>query len=503
VLWNQGEMNFRGTAISDDGSILTEAGVIAELTGDAHPDLLSTRARGDLVLHAGDAAGRFAAPVVVASLDTPLRAPSVLTAGDIDADGDRDVWLAQYKPAYAGGQMPSPYFDANDGYPAYLLQNDGSGRFSDITAAAGLAGKRHRRTYTSSLVDLDDDADLDLLVVSDYAGIDLYHNDGRGHFQDANTTLAADRHLFGMSATFGDFDLDGALDFFVAGMASTTARRLEARNLRREDRPEIDAMRMRMAFGNRMYIASEQGWQEPSFAADVARTGWTWGTTTLDFDNDGDPDIFTANGHASGESSADYCSNFWTHDLYDGSSEPDPALEALFVQIGQGVVSGASSWDGHQKNHLLMNRGGRGFVDVAFLLGVADEFDSRSALAEDLDADGRVDLVVVEDHGADGQKLHIYRNRLEPAGHWIGVRLQDEAPSRSPIGAVVRVRTPGRTHLGRVQNGETLMGQHAPSFHFGLGEEHRVDAIEVTWPDGREALLRDPAASRYYLVEAP
>ena len=51
---------------------------------------------------------------------------------------------------------------------------------------------------------------------------------------------------------------------------------------------------MRMAFGNRMYLAADSGWREPEFSEQIARTGWTWGTTTLDFDNDGDPDIFAA-----------------------------------------------------------------------------------------------------------------------------------------------------------------------------------------------------------------
>ncbi len=65
-------------------------------------------------------------------------------------------------------------------------------------------------------MDLDEDEDLDLLVVSDFAGIDLYHNDGSGRFDDANDSIRSDRHLFGMSASFADYDLDGRLDFFVA-----------------------------------------------------------------------------------------------------------------------------------------------------------------------------------------------------------------------------------------------------------------------------------------------
>ena len=65
-------------------------------------------------------------------------------------------------------------------------------------------------------------------------------------------------------------------------------------------------------------------------------------------------------------------------------------------------------------------------MNVAFLLGLADEFDSRAAVSTDLDLDGRVDVVVAEDRGNKGQKLHIYRNRIETENHWIGVQFREE-----------------------------------------------------------------------------
>jgi hypothetical protein len=509
VLRNRGDGRFQNEPLLDDPFLqmetaLTETGVIADLNGDGHPDLLSTRARGDLVLYLGDAEGRFAEePMVTPHFEQPLRGPSVLTVGDIDGDADLDVWLAQYKPPYLGGQMPTPYYDANDGHPAYLLLNDGAGNFTDVTEAAGLGPRRHRRTYASSFFDLDDDGDLDLLVVSDFAGVDLYHNDGSGRFTDANHTLLGDRHMFGMSASFADFDLDGRTDFFVAGMTSTTAERLESLGLGREDQPEIRAMRMRMIFGNRMFLASDGGWREPAFGVQVARTGWTWGTTAFDFDNDGDPDLFAANGHVSGESVKDYYHNFWCHDVYQGTSDPNEALGVLFTEKMRGLAMGKESWDGHQKNQLLMNRGGTGFVNVAFLLGVADAFDGRSGVSADLDRDGRVDLLVVEDRATQGQKLHVYRNQLETQNAWIGVELREEGTHTSPVGARVAVRTAGREHVGRVVTGDTIMGQHGPILHFGLGREASVEELEVRWLNGTSQLLRNPEIGRYHYVAPP
>ena len=108
----------------------------------------------------------------------------------------------------------------------------------------------------------------------------------------------------------------------------------------------MQAMRMRMAFGNRMYLSGDAGWREPAFRSEVARTGWTWGTTAFDFDNDGDPDIFAANGNESGESTVDYCTNFWTHDIFDGSSESSEPLGDLFNERIAGLVDGSDSQPG-------------------------------------------------------------------------------------------------------------------------------------------------------------
>jgi hypothetical protein len=504
VLWNDGGGSFHDAPLLEHPHPLVEAAAIGDLDGDALPDLISARPRGDVVVYRGGPDGRFPhEPRVTPRLDEPLRAPSAIALGDVDGDGDLDVWLAQYKPAYEGGQMPQPFYDANDGYPSHLFLNAGDGTLVPATAAAGLGERRHRRTYASTFVDLDGDADLDLVVVSDYAGVDLHRNDGTGRFTDANDMLKGDRHLFGMSASFADFDLDGRLDFFAAGMASTTARRLEALGLGRDDRADIQDMRMRMAWGNRMYLARDGGFEEPEWKAQVARTGWTWGTTAFDFDNDGDRDLFAANGHVSGDSTSDYCSNFWTHDIYDGASTPDPALADLFAEVGEGLRTGSMSWDGYQKKQLLMNRDGQGFTNVAFPMGVAESFDARSAVSEDLDADGRVDLVLVEDHGADGQRLHVYRNTLDTGGDWIGIRLREQGGGRSPVGAMVSVRTRTRTHVAPILTGETLMGQHSTTVHFGLGDGADVEAIEVGWVGGARVTIENPETRRYHIVSAP
>ena len=95
---------------------------------------------------------------------------------------DLDLFIGQWKAPYIGGSMPTPYYNANDGYPDYLLRNEGDGTFVNITNNSGLSKKSNRRTFSASLVDLDFDQDLDLIVVADFSGLDLYINDGKGTF---------------------------------------------------------------------------------------------------------------------------------------------------------------------------------------------------------------------------------------------------------------------------------------------------------------------------------
>jgi hypothetical protein len=518
VFWNQGNGEFEKDALVTPHGILPPrenvAAIIADFTNDGYADLMCTGMYGNInattvVLFRGDAEGRFGSKgqVVNESLP-PLLNPLCITAGDIDGDGDLDVWLGQYKTPYEGGQMPTPFYDANDGNPSFLLVNEGEGRFTDGTVAAGLADKRQRRTYSASFTDLDDDNDLDLLVVNDFAGVDVYHNDGSGLFSDVTADSVDDASNFGMAHTFGDYNADGELDFFVTGMASTTMRRLNHMGLGREEFPEYNEMRTRMGYGNRMYLAKGQDeFQQPTFKDSVARSGWSWGVTSLDFDNDGDLDIYLANGHLSDKTTKDYCTQFWCHDIYTDASVESTALNDFF--LGRTTTNSFSdmSWDGYQKNHLFMNDNGKDFVNVAFLMNAALGFDARCVLTDDLNADGRPDLIVTSAHNTANtskarSSLYFLENTWQDNHNWIGVRLQEDPGKPSPVGAKITVRYGSKKAVGRIVTGDSYRSQHANTKHFGLGAMGAVDAIEVTWPNGASTTIEKPAINQYHLIRA-
>lgn len=506
---NEGRFRFRPVRLfQEPPSPGPNAGVIADFNRDGLADLAVAGAGWGVLLYRGKPDGGFhEPPLQVLRVEAGIFIPSVMTAGDVDDDGYPDLFLAQYKIPYQGGQMPTPYYDANDGYPAFLLLNrDQGSRFEDATEAAGLAARRHRRTYSASLVDLDDDDRLDLLVVSDFSGVDVYRNDGRGRFTDMNSQWLGDRSLFGMSHLFGDFNRDGRLDFYVTGMGSTTARRLEALGLRREDFRAHTDMRMRMGYGNRMYLASagERRFTGPPWQDAVARSGWSWGCTTLDVANDGRTDIYVANGHISGDSAKDYCTTYWTRDIYLGNSRVNPLLEDLIVP---GMPESAGiSWNGFEHNVLFQDEGDGRYTKIGFLLDLGFEFDSRGVLGDDFDGDGRMDLAVVElrrlgPNAGDAALLHLLRNEWPAGHHWLGVRLRDH-PRHSPIGARITLETSAGPRIARITNGDSYRTQHALAKHFGLGT-NTVKTLEVRWRDGTVTRIDHPPLNRWHAIAPP
>ena len=500
VLRNQNG-TFVAQSLCDQPPKLIHTGVLADFTGDGIADFLAADREG-LLLFVGQSGGRFPDPGRrVWRSPEPLKFVEVLTAGDCNGDGSLDVWLAQYKVPHVRGQMPTPYYNANDGYPSFLLMNDGAGNFRDATESAGLAAKRFRRSYSASFVDFDGDGRQDLLVISDFAGVDLYRNDGGGHFTDVTATQVDEPHLFGMAHALADFDGDGRLDFLAIGMNSPAAERLDHLGLGPRERPDYQAMRRIMTAGNRLYLGRAGGFHGAPGNAQIAHTGWSWGVTAFDFDNSGSLALYIAAGHESKGSVRDYEARFWQHDIYAGSSADDAAAEMFFG--AENLARGQGSYGGYYQNQFFLHHANAGFQEVGYLLGLAPRADSRNVASADLNGDGRLDLAFITvDPTFQHQVLHLLENRLPETGNWIGFRLREEGGGYSPVGARVTITTASGRQTRWLVLGDSFRSQHAPVAHFGLGKETAVQSAEIRWPNGQTRLLTQPAVNRYHAVKA-
>lgn len=477
-----------------------EAGLLADMNGDGNVDFIGGNSvDGSLLLFLGDKKGFNKAPIKFNI--PPLQGLHALSAADIDGDNDLDLFVGQWKAPYIGGSMPTPYYDANDGYPDYLLRNDGNHIFIDITNQSGLAKKRDRRTFSASLVDLNFDTHPDLVVVADFSGLDFYINDGKGNFTDKTADFGDEKYAFGMSHTFGDWDGDGIQDLCLVGMSSTTARRLDGLGITKPGYEKYSLMRAPMTYGNRLYTRDSKGnFTQPKFTASAARSGWSWGCTATDFDLDGDTDLYVVNGHISGNSAKDYCTRFWCHDLYTGNSKPNTVLDDLFQTELLSGLGKDFSWNGFEHNAMYLNQSGKDFLNAGFLLGSAFEYDSRSVLATDMDENGTQDLIVVEYNAKTmSQRLHIYKNTIDSDNSWIGINLADNQYT-SPVGSVITARSQSRNWSKIIVNGDGFTSQGPSRAHFGLGKIKELSEIEVVWPNGKKTILKNPKINQYHQV---
>jgi len=528
ILWNRAGVSF-------DLDVFTRepvhepgpAAVVADFTGDAQPDLVLVDGHGTLQLFAGE---KQAGEPPYTPYTTPPKnvwpgggAPQVsaITAGDIDGDNDLDLYIAQYKEPYLDGNMPQPFFDAKDGFPGYLLLNDGAGRFTDVSDQIAFGDKRNRRVLSSSFIDFDTDGDQDLVLLCDFSGIDLYENDGTGQFKDATAERIDERAMFGMAHAFADFNHDGRPDLFAIGMSSTTVRRLEGLNASRDDASRLAAVskaRVPMTYGNRLYLwdKSSGGWRQDERSQDVARSGWAWGTAITDFNNDGEHDIYVCNGQYSGESCKDYCTRYWRHDVYLAEEYTANSLvDFLKDSPLRQLENRAISWNGFEHNHLYIGRPATGsgndsepaFANLSWLYGLAFETDHRSVVVDDLNNNGAVDFVLTDILWNDTiktgrQRLITHLNPLKTNQHWIGVRLVSRVPGRSPVGSRIEVEAGGRTHTKFVVTGESFRVQGPFGAHVGLGSVDKVERIRVHWSDGTVQSIDQPAIDKHHLILA-
>ena len=138
-------------------------------------------------------------------------------------------------------------------------------------------------------------------------------------------------------------------------------------------------------------------------------------------------------------------------------------------------------------------------------MGLAIEQDSRNAVAGDLDADGRVDLVTttLERWPKFQTTLKVFRNELPEVGNWIGFVFHDDPGRASPIGVVVTLRYAGRAQTRTIVTGDSHRTQSANVVHFGLGGAEAVDSVAIQWPNAGATEMERPAVNHYHRIMAP
>lgn len=360
---------------------------------------------------------------------------------DYDKDGDHDLFVAHYvefdpsttplpgeapQCEWKGAPIPcGPRGLAAESMALYA--NDGEGVFREVTREAGVATAKRFHGLGVLVADFDGDSWSDVFVACDSTANLLFLNQGDGTFSEVGLDSAAaynedGREQAGMGVAVADYDGDGLLDIFQTNFAE-------------------DANTLYRNLGAGLF-------RDRSVAAGLATaTRYVgWGTVFGDFDLDGWPDLFIANGHVA--PSIDRA----------GTQERFSQPRLLYWNRGDGVY------------HPVSERAGG---------GIRAQHPSRGAAVGDLDNDGKLEIVVVNA----GARPSLLRNRADALGNWLAVR----AVARSggfALGARVTVRAAQRTMVNEVRSGGGYLSQDDLSLHFGIGYAETA-VVEIQWISGR------------------
>jgi hypothetical protein len=371
---------------------------------------------------------------------------------DAEGDGDLDLYLARYVDR--DQEFPAPGSEPTclwlgmpvmcgprglQGEPDLYYRNEGTA-FVDATGESGLTDSI--RAYGLGVVssDYDSDGDPDLYIANDTNPNFLYRNDGRGHFEEAGLLSGAaydgkGATQAGMGVDSGDANGDGVPDLFVTNFSHET---------------------------NTLYLGSKEGlFTDQTSEAGLATPSLGplgWGTRFTDLDNDGDEDLFVANGH-----------------VYPNVSDVDQTTSYL------------------QRNQVFLNEGNGSFVE-------ADSFgralSHRGAAFGDLDQDGDADVVVL----AMDDATTVLRNDSTQGRHFLGLELHGTASNRDAAGTRVFVSSGGRRQMKEAHASGSIFSSSDRRLLFGLGSAERADEIRIRWPSGQETLLDAVPADRYLVV---
>lgn len=377
---------------------------------------------------------------------------------DYDRDGFLDLFVSNYLVFDFKTVAPAGKYDTCNfkgvpincgprGLPPeshILYHNKGDGTFSDVSAKAGISGRKESYGLTVVAADFDNDGWPDIYVACDSTPSLLFQNNHDGTFTEVGlergVALNEDgQEQAGMGLGVGDFNLDGYLDILKTHFT--------------EDTPALYLNRRAGGFED-VTIRSGLG---------VETRYVSWGAAIADFDNDGLPDLFWVTGS-----------------VY-------PEVEKRLPQYP------------HRTPRVLFrNLGGRKFEELIDESGpgVSAVHASRGCAVGDFDNDGDLDILILNQN----EPPSLLRNDVSGSNHWLKVKLIGTTSNRSAIGAQVLARYGERKQIQEVLGQAGFLSVNDRRLHFGLGSATSAD-VEIRWPNGASERLEKLPGDRLITVK--
>jgi tetratricopeptide (TPR) repeat protein/peroxiredoxin len=502
---NRGDGTFEDITEASGVGIIenTACALIVDVDNDGRQDLIVVRATGPM-LYLNEGGAKFRQkPDAFQFANQPQGTFTGAAVADYDHDGWLDVYFCLY--VYYQGtdqyKYPSPYHDAENGPPNFMMRNHRDGTFRDVTAETGLNQNNTRYSFCCGWSDFNRDGWPDLYVVNDFGRKNLYRNNGNGTFTDIAPQAGVEDIGAGMSVCWLDYDNDGAEDLYVADMWTAAGERISMQEVFKKDAPaETRALYHKHAMGNSLFRNSGSRFAETTRTAGVGIGRWAWSSDAWDFDHDGFPDLYIVNGMVSGPSREDLNSFFWRQVVAYSPDEARPShdYEQGWSAINE-LIRADGTWSGYERNIFYANNRDGTFSDISGAVGLDFLEDGRAFALADFDHDGRQEVFL---KNRNGPQLRLLKNIMENLPPSIAFRLRGIKSNRDGIGAVVTVETELGHQTRSLQAGSGFLSQHSKDVFFGLGSAKGPVRASIRWPSGLVQELHDlPINHRVWVHE--
>ena len=380
-----------------------------------------------------------------------------------------------------------------------LFRND-DGHFVDVSEESGIYGSLIGFGLGITIGDVNNDNWLDIYISNDFYERDyLYINQKNGNgsspqFKEDLENQMQHISLSSMGADIADLNNDGNLDIFVTDMLPEGDERLKKTTT--FDGYDLNEFKVKQGYHhqsarNMLHINNgDNTFSECGQMAGVHATDWSWGALMFDMDNDGQKDLFVANGINKDLTDQDYVA------FLGDAKNMQQALENQSFNSREFIDKTPST---PIPNYAFRNKGSLNFENVSQSFGLDKAGFSNGSAYGDLDNDGDLDLVVNNNNAP----VSIYRNKENETlkNHFLRVKLKGTAKNLDGIGSTVRIYQKGNFQILQQMPNRGFQSSVDLTMNFGLGQNAAIDSLVIVWNDDKKQVIKKPKADQLLVLD--